>query len=70
MNCLKDNHFTNKCFASNFRKYNKKHNSLLHFEENNKMNDQLEQTEKASAGLAAINHSEVLLGTDLIKILD
>ena len=70
MNCLKNNHFTKQCFASNCKKCNKKHNSLLHFEENNKVNDQLEQTEKASVGLAAMNHSEVLLGTALIKILD
>ncbi|XP_043259316.1 uncharacterized protein LOC122401314 [Colletes gigas] len=80
LNCLRNNHPTNKCMASSCKHYHRKHNTLLHFVEahnairvdtGSKENPHSStSTEQVKQGYTVTYNSEVLLGTARIKILD
>ena len=77
INCLNHNHVTSKCYKNGCKKCNKKHNTLLHFqEEDNEVSPRnSESTESVNVEipgttLTVLNKSEVLLGTATMVILD
>ncbi|XP_076658358.1 uncharacterized protein LOC143362242 [Halictus rubicundus] len=82
INCLRNNHNTSKCLASGCKKCNRKHSTLLHFEDSTRSYSSVDQPSSGNKPIPAhtvesikktytITHdSEVLLGTARIQILD
>ncbi|CAK9799131.1 hypothetical protein ANTPLA_LOCUS1906 [Anthophora plagiata] len=80
INCLRNNHPTNKCYAPGCKTCHRKHNTLLHFieshaqtriEESSKRDsNSSSSTDQVKQGYTVTYDSEVLLGTARVKILD
>ncbi|XP_043263007.1 uncharacterized protein LOC122403517 [Colletes gigas] len=80
LNCLRNNHLTNKCIASTCKKCHRKHNTLLHFVDDHHSirvdtgskdnSNSSTSTDPVKQGYTVTYNSEVLLGTARIKILD
>ncbi|XP_078051671.1 uncharacterized protein LOC144477805, partial [Augochlora pura] len=81
LNCLKNNHATSQCFSPGCKKCNKKHNTLLHFNDTYVARENVagpshqdvnvaENVKEIKRSYAITYDSEVLLGTAKIIILD
>ncbi|XP_076230305.1 uncharacterized protein LOC143176843, partial [Nomia melanderi] len=78
LNCFRANHMAINCQASGCKRCNQKHNTLLHFDKEQRPNVpqagiQIGQTTMPGTSATALTvtyNSEVLLGTAKIKILD
>ncbi|XP_076247789.1 uncharacterized protein LOC143187453 [Calliopsis andreniformis] len=79
INCFRSNHVVKNCQATGCRKCKQKHNTLLHFNNENRVNlnnnstqavDQAGNSGSNANALTVTCGSEVLLGTAQIKILD
>ncbi|XP_033221191.1 uncharacterized protein LOC117175592 [Belonocnema kinseyi] len=76
-NCLRSNHKTNKCISRGCSKCGKKHNSLLHFDQNKESNENPIQTERVVnestppvSSYQLLIPSEVVLATAIVDVID
>nr|XP_034195039.1 uncharacterized protein LOC117611213 [Osmia lignaria] len=79
LNCFRSNHLVNNCHANGCKKCNQKHNTLLHSNNENRVNtsnnttqvgNQASNSGTNATALTVTCGSEVLLGTARVKILD
>lgn len=74
LNCLKPNHHINNCTSSTCKKCNKKHNTLLHIQQQSSkpamVSENLETSKIAHQNYHANVQSQVLLSTAVIDVYD